>query len=154
MQSDSWGAWRHEAESQCSSAEVRYLGAKEAKSSMLGTLHSFILHWCDMLKARRRHVPVLAGPFLSRSPWRMATCTKQTKEHLSGAISVVTWFQKWQQRPEQWLVNTRLQKHVNPYICRIQFLKFDDFLYFLFLLHLIFSFCFHFAVEFTDSLHL
>lgn len=35
-------------------------------------LHSFVLHWCDVFKARRRHIPVFAGPFLPRSPRRMA----------------------------------------------------------------------------------
>lgn len=44
-----------------------------------GTLHSFILHWCDVFKARRRHVPVSAGLFLPGSPWRVATCRQMTK---------------------------------------------------------------------------
>lgn len=40
--------------------------------NLAGRLHSFILHWCDVFKARRRHVPIFAGPFLPRSSRRVA----------------------------------------------------------------------------------
>lgn len=56
------------------------------------TLHSFVLHRCDVLKARRRNIPVFTRLFLSRSPRWAARRRESPHKPVLVTAGVQDWF--------------------------------------------------------------
>lgn len=74
------------AEGQRETHVVHLPGAPSTPPERLRTLHSFILHGCDVFKARRGDVPVPASPFLPAPLWGMTRRTAQVGSVSGGSV--------------------------------------------------------------------